>query len=84
VDDDKINADDSLEEANDDFEKLLTKYTSTNPLTLYFDFKNLIDNGLIIIFLNRNNKVLSIYKIPQLTRQLKQPLSALNSRYRKD
>ena len=48
TDDNKINIEDSLSTANDNFEKLLLKYTSTNAQTLYFKFKSLVDSGLII------------------------------------
>lgn len=39
---------DSLEAANTQFEKLLLKYTASNPETLHYDFKALKKNGLII------------------------------------
>jgi hypothetical protein len=45
---DKINPYDSLELVNDEFEKLLLKYTKSIPQTLSYEFKNLIDSGLII------------------------------------
>ena len=38
----------SLEKANEDFEKLLLKYTTANTKTIYDDFKSLNDKGLII------------------------------------
>lgn len=39
---------DTLEAANTQFEKLLLKYTVSNPETLHYDFKALKKNGLII------------------------------------
>lgn len=39
---------DSLEKANDQFEKLLLNLTSKNPQTLNYKFKSLIDSGLTI------------------------------------
>ena len=38
----------SLEDANDSFELLLLKYTSSNLQTLNYDFKGLLNNGLTI------------------------------------
>src|ERR1035437_1332044 len=49
VDNNKIDSYDSLEKANDTFEKLLLRYTSTNPQTLTSNFKNLVDSGLIVV-----------------------------------
>ena len=45
----KIDTSDSLGEANDKFQKLLLKYTTSNPKTLYYDFKDLVDSGLRIV-----------------------------------
>lgn len=39
---------DSLEKANDQFEKLLLNITSNNPQSLNYKFKSLIDSGLTI------------------------------------
>jgi hypothetical protein len=39
---------DSLDIANTKFEKLLLQYTASNPETLYYDFKTLQKNGLIV------------------------------------
>jgi hypothetical protein len=39
---------DSLEKANDQFEKLLLNLTSKNPQTINYKFKSLIDSGLTI------------------------------------
>jgi hypothetical protein len=46
---DKIEEDDSLEKANIDFEKMLLKYTASNPKTLSYQFKNLSESGLTIL-----------------------------------
>lgn len=43
-----IDAYDSLEAANTMFEKLLLKFTNLNSKTISYNFKNLIDSGLII------------------------------------
>lgn len=49
TDDEKINAYDSLQAANDLFERLLLKYTSSNSQTISFNFKSLADSGLTIV-----------------------------------
>ena len=46
--DELVNSYDSLQKANDYFEKMLLKFTAGNPQTLDFNFKDLIDSGLII------------------------------------
>ncbi|MBK7884432.1 MAG: hypothetical protein IPJ81_12070 [Chitinophagaceae bacterium] len=45
----KINPYDSLQKANDLFEYLLLKYTSSNPQTISYNFKSLVDSGLTIV-----------------------------------
>lgn len=45
----KINPSDSLENANDLFEKMLLEYTSSNSQTISYSFKDLADNGLKIV-----------------------------------
>ncbi|MDB5224342.1 MAG: uncharacterized protein JWN83_3009 [Chitinophagaceae bacterium] len=49
TDDEKINPYDSLEEANNLFESLLLKYTSSNSQTISYSFKSLADSGLTIV-----------------------------------
>lgn len=46
--DDKTDPYDSLERVNDEFENLLLKYTSSQPATIAYRFKNLMDSGLRI------------------------------------
>ncbi len=46
--DTSVKAFENLEKANNDFEKLLLKYTADNPKTIYYDFKSLTDKGLRI------------------------------------
>ncbi len=46
--DNTVKSGDSLEKANDDFEKILLKETSANPLTLQISLKALQDSGLRI------------------------------------
>jgi len=48
TDHEKISAYDSLQKANDLFESLLLKYTSSNMQTIAYSFKSLEDSGLII------------------------------------
>jgi uncharacterized protein Veg len=48
TDDEKISAYDSLLKANDLFESLLLKYTSSNSQTISYNFKSLADSGLTI------------------------------------
>ena len=49
TDDEKINPYDSLQEANDLFEGLLLKYTSSNSPTISYSFKSLADSGVTIV-----------------------------------
>lgn len=48
TDNQKISPDDSLQQANDLFEGLLLKYTSSNAQTISHSFKSLVDSGLRI------------------------------------
>lgn len=59
TDDDLVNSYDSLEKANDHFETMLLKYTAANSQTLNFNFKNLVDSGLIIA--TSEDKLFRIY-----------------------
>src|SRR5690349_25003116 len=46
--DDEIDRYDSLEKANTNIEKMLLKYTASNPKTLIYTFSKLSSNGSII------------------------------------